>query len=402
MFEYETVCSGIGAPEYGFRNLPWQCTGQSEIAPFPRAVLKHHYPETELHGDFTKIGERSKPLGLLVGGTPCQSFSIAGQRAGLDDPRGHLALEYLALARRRKAQWLLFENVPGLLSHDGGRTFGTFLRFVAECGYGFAYRVLDAQYWGLAQQRQRVFVVGYLGDWRPAAAVLFEPQSLYRHPAAGKCARQVGDIAGTLAARTSAGGGLGTDFDLNGGIVAKCLTTGTAQRYDTDTDTMIVAPLTRSQYADNASQDSKLAPVAFNWQSGGDQRLGIGEQSSALSRSQVPAALYYSHDYNQDRIYSADSIAPAVTASDSGGARNVLTEMAVRRLTPRECERLQGFPDDWTRVPYRSKPATDSPRYKAIGNSMATPVLTWIGERIQAVEETASDPATLRAAPSSP
>jgi DNA (cytosine-5)-methyltransferase 1 len=142
-------------------------------------VLQHHYPGIPLHGDFTTItGDEYGPIDLLVGGTPCQSFSVAGLRKGLDDARGSLALEYLRLVDRTQPRWIVWENVPGVLSSNKGRDFGSFLGALVELGYGFAYRVLDAQYFGVAQRRRRVFVVGYLGDWRPAASVLFERESL--------------------------------------------------------------------------------------------------------------------------------------------------------------------------------------------------------------------------------
>ena len=194
-----------------WHSLGWTPAFFSEIEAFPSAVLAHHYgsnmPGEPLakngipnYGDFTTIGPDAGPIDLLVGGTPCQSFSVAGKRLGLDDPRGNLALEYLALARRLRARWIVWENVPGVLSshtddeqgeEDEGdeglesADFATFLSFVQECGYGFAYRVLDAQYIrvddfarAVPQRRRRVFLVGYLGDWRRAAAVLLEPEGM--------------------------------------------------------------------------------------------------------------------------------------------------------------------------------------------------------------------------------
>jgi DNA (cytosine-5)-methyltransferase 1 len=159
--------------------LGWVPAFFSEIEKFPRAVLQHHYPNVPLHGDFTTIkGDEYGAIDLLVGGTPCQSFSVAGLRKGLDDHRGNLALEYLRLVERTQPQWIVWENVPGVLSSNKGRDFGSFLGALVELGYGFAYRILDAQYFGVAQRRRRVFVVGYLGDWRPAGAVLFERESL--------------------------------------------------------------------------------------------------------------------------------------------------------------------------------------------------------------------------------
>ncbi len=162
-----------------WHHMDWEPAFFSEIDAFPTAVLQHHYPDVPCHGDFTTIKEDEYgPIDLLVGGTPCQSFSIAGLRGGMDDERGNLALEFIRLAQRKRPQWLVWENVPGVLSSNGGRDFGSFLGALAEIGYGFAYRVLDAQYFGVAQRRRRVFVVGYLGDWRRAAAVLFERESL--------------------------------------------------------------------------------------------------------------------------------------------------------------------------------------------------------------------------------
>ena len=228
---FGSVCSGIGAPEQAWiKPLGWTCAFMSEIEAFPRAVLKHHHPETPCHGDFTTIkAEDYGPIDLLVGGTPCQSFSIAGLRAGLGDARGNLALEYLRLVDRKRPRWVVWENVCGVfssLSHDtpdprppdidlgGGdgpadgeevvvvdeydayesHAFACFLAGLSELGYGLAYRVFDAQFtrtrqfpWAVPQRRRRVFVVGYLGvdgrgDWRPPAAVLFERESLQGHP----------------------------------------------------------------------------------------------------------------------------------------------------------------------------------------------------------------------------
>ena len=184
MIRYGSVCSGIEAATVAWHPLGWEPVFFSEIEAFPRAVLAHHYPDVPLHGDFTTIGaDDYGAIDLLVGGTPCQSFSIAGLRGGLDEDRGNLALEFLRLAKRKSPKWLVWENVPGVLSSNGGRDFGAILGGMVECGYGFAYRVLDAQFFGVPQRRRRVFVVGCLGDWRSAAAVLFERHSLQGHSA---------------------------------------------------------------------------------------------------------------------------------------------------------------------------------------------------------------------------
>ena len=308
MIRYGSVCSGVEAATVAWHPLGWKPQWFSEIEAFPSAVLAHHYPNVPNHGDMTNFKEwNDDPIDLLVGGTPCQSFSVAGLRKGLDDPRGNLMLTYLAIAARYKPRGVAWENVPGVLSSNGGRDFGTFLGALGQLGYGFAYRVLDAQYFGVAQRRRRVFVVGYLGDWRCAAAVLFERESLSGHPAPSRETRQE---------------------------VAACLTRGVDQRYDPETETL---------------------PIAF------------GAQNSATQGDSV-----------------SEHVTPTLDKSKTPG---ITDGMAVRRLTPRECERLQGFPDDYTLIPYRNKLAADGPRYKAMGNSMAVPVMRWIGERIEMVEQ---------------
>lgn len=191
MTTFMSVCSGIEAASVAWTPLGWSALSVAEVDKFPSAVLAHHYPQVPNYGDITQFATWPDATpDVLVGGTPCQSFSVAGLRAGLADPRGNLALTYLAIVDRYRPRWVVWENVPGVLSADGGCAFGAFLGGLAELGYGFAYRVLDAQYFGLAQRRKRVFVVGHLGDWRRAAAVLFERESLSGHPPPRRQARQ--------------------------------------------------------------------------------------------------------------------------------------------------------------------------------------------------------------------
>lgn len=416
---YGSVCSGIEAATVAWHPLGWEPAFFSEIEPAPRSVLAHHYPDVPCHGDFTTIGaDQYGSIDLLVGGTPCQSFSVAGLRGGLDDDRGNLALEFLRLAQRTRAKWLVWENVPGVLSSNGGRDFGSILGGLVECGYGFAYRVLDAQYFGVAQRRRRVFVVGCLGDSASAAAVLFERHSLQGNSApsrqkgkdvAGTIARSsfsggaggkpdgaagnhfIPDVAGTMISRAQSGGfsnsadhaaasyiipwpaeiaptlnahfgdkmGLENQHIAGGGAclsLAKCLTTGVGQRYDPETETLIP---THGGVFDVAH----AFKVRGGCDGGGKGYLGSDELAFTIST-------------HQDQ-----QILPAIKPNP------VATQSAVRRLTPRECERLQGFPDDYTLVPHRNKPMSDGPRYKALGNSMAVPVMHWIGKRIQMIED---------------
>ena len=479
---YLSVCSGIEAATVAWHPLGWKPVAFAEIDPFPSAVLKHRFPNIPNLGDFTRITAADVgPIDLLVGGTPCQSFSVAGLRGGLADDRGNLALEFLRLADRTRPRWLVWENVPGVLSTNGGRDFGAILGGVVELGYGFAYRVLDAQYFGVPQRRRRVFVVGYLGDWRPAAAVLFERHCLQRHSPPRREKRE--RIAPTLSARTRGGGGLGTDFDCDGGLIANSWPADVAPTLNAhfgdkqgleDQHALAGAGLFVPHTAhslraggfdvseDGTGRGTPIVPIQ-SVQSVRDKKqngIGIGEPGDEMftltARDQHAVAYrtscncgawetgdkvdalttetdpnshvlaFSSKDHGADvgdiaptlramghRGSHANAggqlavalrgreggataelcgeVMPALRTGAGGGDKaHALTGMQVRRLTPRECERLQGFPDDWTLVPYRGKPASDGPRYKAIGNSFAVPVVRWIGERIALVEEALS------------
>ena len=409
--KYGSVCSGIEAASVAWEPLGWRPQWFSEIEAFPSAVLAHHWPEVPNLGDMTKFKEWSNdPIDVLVGGTPCQSFSVAGLRKGLADPRGNLMLTFGAIAAKYRPRWLVWENVPGVLSSNGGRDFGTFLGMLGELGYGFAYRVLDAQYFGVAQRRRRVFVVACIGDWRAAAAVLFERESLSGNPAPSREAGQ--EAAGTLASRTGAGGFPGTDEACSGYVqpvaqpfsVANCLTARTARTARTakgmnstldEGQTPVVCvhgtqdPCVSNDHAHalgrNNGQENAVLSVALRGRDGGSTAELGGEQAGTLRAS-----------------------------SGGGDKPHVLSGLSVRRLTPVECERLQGFPDGHTDIPWRiwkeskrkgtsyerllsdqgiklKEPAgqdcPDGPRYKSLGNSMAVPVMRWIGGRIQSVNE---------------
>jgi DNA (cytosine-5)-methyltransferase 1 len=585
-----SVCSGIAAPEVAWKPLGWQPQSFSEIDPFACALLAARHPGVPNIGDMEKVtddeAKRFAP-DVVVAGTPCQSFSVAGLRGGMADPRGNLALVLLRLVDAARPRWLVWENVPGVLSSNDGRDFGAFLGGLGQLGYGFAYRVLDAQYFGVPQRRRRVFVVGHLGDWRPAAAVLFERHSLSGHPAPSREAGQ--RVTGSLAARTSAGGGLGTDFDCGGGLVAStgetahCLNAGGMGRQDYETETLVAQvtgtlatggdghayPGTSAQDASqgflvahalradgfDASEDgtgrgTPLVPwtvmkqqnyVAFagmaqagaGWappscptsenialpldtkraqaiaydeplthqgikriicayanatQARSDQvlrlvREAVGSEADAERFAGELAAFWTPEvlrsDVHGERLHGAiqgsgsaeagavsgedvdaqgavrdvrrnhaaarrssprrksaqqrsresDRAVPVVPSEGASPARCVChlwataegtrllqqtlhsleavwrpadgarqapavitsnkaapSHMAVRRLTPIECELLMGFPRNYTAIDYRGKPAADGPRYRALGNSIAVPVLRWIGERIEMVE----------------
>ncbi len=364
---FGSVCSGIEAASVAWHPLGWRAAWVAEVDPFASAVLAYRWPGVPNLGDFTRIGkDKDAPppaVDLLVGGTPCQSFSVAGKRAGLDDPRGNLTLEFLALAGRLRPRWLVWENVPGVLSIDGGRTFGAFLGLLGELGYRWAYRILDAQHFGLAQRRKRVFVVAHLGDSAAPWAVLLEPESLRGDPAPS---RQAGEgVARPIASSSPRGSG-----------------------YRNDADT-----------ADNAAAARQVDVARCLDQTGGFAENQGGTVISFNPRQYPDVSVgavgaVGAKDTGHAVCIHADAIGrtgtATLTAPAGGGRRhemNVAASMAVRRLTPRECERLQGFPDDYTLIPYRGKPAADGPRYKTLGNSMAVNVMAWLGHRIQLAEE---------------
>ena len=516
---YGSVCSGIEAATAAWHPLGWKAAWYSEIEPFPSAVLAHHYPETPNLGDMTNFKEwPDHAIDLLVGGTPCQSFSVAGLRNGLDDPRGNLMLTFGAIAGRYRPLWLVWENVPGVLSSSKGKDFGSFLGLITgqavtppadgwsnsgilpgyKNAYGIAWRTLDAQYFGVPQRRRRVFVVGYLGDWRPAAAVLFERHSLQGDTPPSRGART--DVAGTIDASLgrSRGAGQSVAALTVGTLNANGKAAGSATQQDAESHMLIpivmetgqsaagigvgigttlncnheapiIAYALRSEGFD-ASEDGTgrgtpilavpiLEAGARTGKSTDDIRAGIGigdngypmftlqsgkQHAVCFDTTQItskenrcnpqpgdpchpfasgahaPAIAFSSRERGPEPRVNRDARPPHAMMDKTGAIDtikpwNVATGTAVRRFTPRECERLQDFEDDYTRIPgwtgWRDMDETETPeelrelglqvkksksgkwrvndpdgvRYKAIGNSMARPVMHWIGQRIEQV-----------------
>jgi DNA (cytosine-5)-methyltransferase 1 len=392
--KYISICSGIEAATTAWHSLGWEPLAFSEIEPFPCAVLAHHWPRVPNLGDMTKYENWTTDIrpDLIVGGTPCQAFSVAGLRKGLADPRGNLTLTFLAILARYRPQWVVWENVPGVLSENTG-AFGAFLGGLGELGYGFAYRVLDAQYFGVAQRRKRVFVVGYLGDWRPAAAVLFERESLSGHPApsretgkgtttgfeTGPSGGKLTEISPTLDTRCKDGPirnqlGIGVIEPIAARMVAfgeyACdETASTMKQRDYKDATDLVVTSQYGEIAGSLTARHDSSPCADRGQNVvciAENIIGRQDHNGGNGKG-----------FQDELAYTLNTVsAPAVTQN-----------LCVRRLTPRECERLQGFPDDHTLISFRDKPAADGSRYKACGNSMAVPVMRWIGERIEKISE---------------
>lgn len=394
-----TLFSGIGAPEQACPHWDW--LWHSENGAFPSAVMKHHHPQSINLGDINgeRFCERALEIGrpdVVVFGSPCQSFSIAGRRLGMDDPRGNLALVALGVLNRLKPGWFAFENVPGLLSASEGRDFGLFLRAVDELGYSCAWTVLDAQYFGLAQRRERVFVIGSLGDWRGPASVLFEPESLCGNspPRRAPGERATGPIAGCANGGGANGPGRDVDsvdtllacHDLSPSIGASGR--GFERAGDTRGQDPVVAWALQERDGkgpDSSTKDGHLIvadPIQAN-EPGAYSTAGNNPRPRNLVMS------FTASDQSNGFAWESE-INPTLNAQMPNDTSNLQTgvriDSQVRRLTPRECERLQGFPDDFTLINYRGKPAADGPRYKALGNSMAVPVMQWILNRIANVQ----------------
>ena len=461
---YLSVCSGMEAASVAWHPLGWQPVGFSEIEPFPCAILKHRFPNTPNYGSLTEYSQWPIEPGtadLLVGGTPCQSFSVAGLRKGLEDPRGNLALVFLGLADRIKPRWIVWENVPGVLSSAGGRDFGSFLGALVELGYGFAYRVLDAQHFGVPQRRRRVFVVARLGDWCAPAKVLLESDCVRRDPKKGRAKGQgpaagaesgvdangLQRTVGTLCADTHPGAYSGQDAytgrlipshwdgsdvhpTLNQSAKGSGGVGASNQELFSQGGAYLVPgepiPYRKSKRAQSTTDDESWveadASNTLNNFDLGDTRTThavvephIVQASELRLRGQItekdicptltagakqgdtdPLAVHAVafQPGNLRRQGGADpstEVFPTLTKDSGDQSPHVANHppMAVRRLTPVECERLQGFPDNWSRIPWKGKPeedCPDGPRYKACGNSMAVPVMRWIGARIAAAD----------------
>ena len=484
---YLSVCSGIEAASVAWHSLGWTPVGFSEIEPFPCEVLKQRFPNVPNYGDLTNYEQwpiEPGTVDVMVGGPPCQAFSVAGLREGMADPRGNLSLIYFGLVKRLKPKWIVYENVPGLLSARSGSDFSSLLTALAECGYGFSYRMLDAQHFSLAQRRQRVFIVGCrTGDWRHSAAVLFDGPSSFGHfkkgdeagqeiapsptTGAGSPSRincQPDGISGTVSNKWHKGSG-GPAGDEHYNLIA----TGVRGVSQSHWDGSDVHPTLNQSHSGNGSpgySNQELfaqggsglvpaLPIAFKVRCGGEytgekggevkpnERGGTGmlhyeDKTFTVAATQdqfvaTPTQVIYENHPQDSRVTGPHDISPAITAKFGTGGGNVpfvqdvsavafqpgnlvrragsdpstevlptlskdsgdqnphvATPMAVRRLLPSECEALQGFFKNHTRISWRGKSpeeCPDGPRYKAIGNSMAVNCMYWIGRRIQLVDD---------------
>lgn len=464
---FGSVCSGIEAASVAWHPLGWQAAWLSEIEPFPSAVLAHHYPDTPNLGDMTTLPERIKSgeveaPDLFCGGTPCQAFSVAGLRNSLDDDRGNLSLTFVEIAnaidnRRQNLGHvpaiIFWENVPGVLSTKDN-AFGCFLGALAGedepvipagdkwtnagCVYGpqrtVAWRVLDAQYFGVAQRRRRVFVVASARDEFDPVKVLFESEGVRRDTAPSREKREavaasagasaafggMSPVAGTLTANTGgmtrpAGNAneldfcvpMGCEFGPSGGRLTDLNPTLDTRAKDGPVRNQLAGAVLTMAHGQGGAEIAtdraptltcNQAPIAVygilgNWigrkpENGGNATTPMHDIAPCLTKTDVHGvARPIAFHPTQTPISSTDGSTHALGCGSSHGQASVAVaqSMQVRRLTPVECERLQGFPDGYTNIPWRKKEESpDGPRYKALGNSWAVPVVRWIGQRIQA------------------
>ena len=389
---FGSLFSGIGGFDLGLERAGLVCSWQVEIDRHCRKLLNARWPDVERHEDVRTVGTNLAPVDLICGGFPCQDLSVAGDRAGLGGERSGLWFEFHRILALARPSVCLIENVPGLLSSDEGRDLAIILRGLVDCGYGVAWRVLDAQFAGLAQRRQRVFIVGSLGTGR-CAEILFEPASVRWDPAPHRPAGQ--GVGPTLESRAGSGSP-GTDAILNGGsVLAPTLRVGgREQGAGSSADN---TPLVMSQ-----RDAGTFIPTVADPISGSEARTYTHEGNTFRLHNTVPDvawALQERDSKGADSDTKEGHLIPApmsvgengrgetrlgdVSRAMSGGGGKpgqgfpaALTSMGVRRLTPRECERLQGFPDDWTAG------FKDSTRYRMLGNAVAVPVAAWLGRRI--------------------
>lgn len=484
-FRYVSIFSGVEAASLAWEPLGWEPMAFSEIEPFPCAVLAERWPDVPNLGDITKIDWKEEidgAIDLVVGGSPCQSFSVAGKREGLKGASG-LMFEYIRCVQELRPRWFLWENVPGALTSEDGGAFGQLLSEMDELGYSLAWRVLDAQFFGVAQRRRRLFLVGHLGAESPAE-VLFESDCLsgntqssrekrkelasragrsaacagFKYSAAPRAntigyaeeqantltadchAPAVLPLRGNMIGRTDSADRQGMATSQYGTEIAECLTarddsspcadrgqnivcmTGTQAHCHISNE--IAGCLTAHMGKDDApvvvggaiSENAANEAFGFAQNTRNEVRIvGDGTLSGALAArpgmKQTTFVCTGSTCPINEQIATRDKKLgcgtgrrvgadgdpaftllenhPHIVASEIGDKPAGVNPMLVRRLTPLECERLQGFPDGHTQIAWKGKPAEDcpdGPRYKAIGNSMAVPVMRWIGRRIAAVD----------------
>lgn len=390
-----SLFSGIGAFDLGFERAGMQVVWQCEIDAACQTVLRRHWPGVRMYDDVRAVGADAGAVDVICGGFPCQDVSVAGRRAGLAGERSGLWHEFHRVLQCLRPQWVVVENVPGLLSSNRGRDFATVIQGLVELGYGVCWRVLDSQYHGVAQRRRRVFVVGHLGDGR-AAEVLFERESLCRNPAEGRKAGQgatpILEAGARTGSGTPAGAGIGNAGDpmftlqaAHQHAVAPPLTgngvgagrTGN-ERNEVDFCIPVARPLGHNTGGSRQDLDNDTYVTHALTAEGAD----ASEDGTGRGTPLVAACLQERDAKGADSDTKPGHLITTEAGKTGKGdsAQCVAAHSTVRRLTPTEAERLQGFPDGWTGG------QADSPRYRQLGNAVTVNVAEWIGRRIMEAE----------------
>ena len=443
-----SICSGVGVPELAAKQLGFNCLFAAEKAPFPKRVFQHHFPRVKTYGDFTKINPKNwlDKIELLVAGTPCQSFSLAGKKQGLKDKRGNLTIKYIRLVHQTRTPWAVLENVPGIFDRDFGFVLDEItgrsdLRLYAKwptagvvergaSGYSAAWRVLDAQFFGVPQRRRRVFIVFHAGDWERCAEVLNEPEG-------GQRDIEPGGSQGEGAAAGTDGGA--------GGARKVYRSNAVGERYECG-ETLHAFPAMDSDERrtpivyENYSRDGRYheapdlappirselhghLPIVYENQATDARYQDVGETAPPLTHymgtggnTAIPIVMASA----QSNAENGTDIAPTLQASERGDTAivpngagqdgyatadipNAITTESkdlviwngwLRYMTPTEAERCMGMSDGYTDIPLLKTakdgketlvPASKTNRYKAIGNSMAVPVMRWVLQRLEQV-----------------
>ena len=369
--KFGSLFTGVGGFDLAFERAGMKCKWQCEIDAAASSVLARHWPGIPNIGDVKNVTkDTAEPVDLICGGFPCQDLSVAGRRAGLAGERSGLWFEFARVIYELEPRWVVIENVPGLLSSDKGRDFAIIIRWLAERGYGVAWRVLDSQYFGVAQRRKRVFIVASFGNGR-AGQVLFEreggcwntaPSREAGQGVAGYSPRGFGEYRETNGTLRGNGGDLGGGSEI---LIAKTITAkGGTGRNDPSSETFVAYNIQQNDGGDHKRKDR---PNGGMYVSETDTALTVGSSDQTL--------MAWHNKQSAGEIRVQDNISPTISKTWGTGGNNTLT-VGVRRLTPTECERLQGFPDEWTAG------QSDSARYRQMGNAVTVNVLEWIGKRI--------------------
>lgn len=404
--KFGSLFAGIGGIDLGLERAGMECAWQVEIDQQCHNLLGKKWPETERFEDVKNCGSGSlESVDLISGGFPCQDVSVAGRRAGLDGKRSGLWFEFHRILAEAHPRWVIIENVPGLLSSNEGHDFAVILRGLADLGYGVAYRVLDAQYFGVAQRRRRVFIIGSLGDGS-AAEILFESESLRRNLAPSRKAGKVAPAIPASGAGTSRTGNARTEADMmiaapvtarqgkggftdpaNDGLVSAIQPKrGGDDDNDAQAHHLIAAPL-RSRSSPNSNapgrggEDDENIVIGFTPGNSADS-YGIGEEKELSppvrggGAGAKPTIAFAQNTRDEVRELGGNKVDALANQPGMKQQTFLSGQMGVRQLTPTECERLQGFPDGWT------DGFADTVRYRMLGNAVCVPVAEWIGRRI--------------------